>query len=391
MITTKFEDEIMAKSSVLNTKLTILKASAKVFSEKGFEATSIRDIAKTADIPHSSVTYHFGNKQALFETVIKNLFKETFEIASSFDIDERTENVLVEFENYLLKIAHFYYSHPEFLMILNKEGLGQSEHLEVINEDLRKLKANVHHHLKICQNLGAIVNIPLDELQLLFSGAFQSLFIGADTDLYQLSEDAAQERLKTHVQNVVRLLARKGAKETDNPSFYIRKANEGDTEDIVRLGRRSVTYAHRESSPREILMGYINANYNDEAIEKDLRKKANHYCMIEDESHRPIGFSKIIVDQAHSDVKSEAVAKLDRIYILREYYGKKLGYELLKFNMDLACELNQKGLWLYTWVGNERAINFYLRTGFEIVGRHNFHVSGDYYNPNHVMFLDLSK
>ena len=155
----------MAKSSVLNTKLTILKASAKVFSEKGFEATSIRDIAKTADIPHSSVTYHFGNKQALFETVIKNLFKETFEIASSFDIDERTENVLVEFENYLLKIAHFYYSHPEFLMILNKEGLGQSEHLEVINEDLRKLKANVHHHLKICQNLGAIVNIPLDELQ----------------------------------------------------------------------------------------------------------------------------------------------------------------------------------------------------------------------------------
>lgn len=204
MITKKFEDEMVAKSSVLNTKLSILKSAAKVFSEKGFQATSIRDIAKVADIPHSSITYHFGNKQDLFEVVIKNLFKETFEIANSFNIDRSTDNVLEEFESYLLQIAVFYYKHPEFLLILNRENANG--HLNIISEDLNTLKQIVVKHLSICQDLGVMVDIPVSDLQPLFSGAFQSIFLDPNTELYDLTLEKAQFKLKTHVYNVVKLL-----------------------------------------------------------------------------------------------------------------------------------------------------------------------------------------
>ena len=49
----------------------------------------------------------------------------------------------------------------------------------------------------------------------------------------------------------------------------------------------------------------------------------------------------------------------------------------------------QSGMWLFTWVGNERALRFYKKAGFEIIGSHNFQVSASHYNLNHQMFLKL--
>ena len=86
---------------------------------------------------------------------------------------------------------------------------------------------------------------------------------------------------------------------------------------------------------------------------------------------------------------SKNVTKLDRIYLLKEFYGLKLGLELLNFNIRLARNNKQSGIWLYTWTGNKRAIDFYLKAGFTITGSHKFYVTETYYNLNHLMFLDL--
>jgi len=206
MITKKFENEILAESTVLNTKLNILKAAAKEFSEQGYDATSIREIGVTAKVPHSSITYHFGNKKELFETVLSNLFAATFEISNSFNINHTTKNVSKAFEDYLFQVAVFYYKHPEFLLIINRESSNKNESLQVIAKELKKLKTLVRNHLAICQELGALKKIPVNELQLLFSGAFQAIFINSDSDLFNLSKARAQQKLKKHVGYVVQLL-----------------------------------------------------------------------------------------------------------------------------------------------------------------------------------------
>ena len=51
-------------------KIQILTVAEKLFSEKGFEGTSIRDISKEAKINIAMVSYYFGSKDKLLESLI---------------------------------------------------------------------------------------------------------------------------------------------------------------------------------------------------------------------------------------------------------------------------------------------------------------------------------
>ncbi|MFN8237858.1 MAG: TetR/AcrR family transcriptional regulator [Chitinophagales bacterium] len=48
----------------------ILDIAEQLFAEQGFEAVSIREISKTADINIAMVSYYFGSKEKLYEEVI---------------------------------------------------------------------------------------------------------------------------------------------------------------------------------------------------------------------------------------------------------------------------------------------------------------------------------
>ncbi len=53
-----------------DTKTRILDAAEKLFGEKGFDATSLRDITTEADVNLAAVNYHFQSKDSLIEAVI---------------------------------------------------------------------------------------------------------------------------------------------------------------------------------------------------------------------------------------------------------------------------------------------------------------------------------
>ena len=48
----------------------ILQVTEKLFAEKGFDGTSIRDIAKQANINIAMVSYYFGSKEKMLEALI---------------------------------------------------------------------------------------------------------------------------------------------------------------------------------------------------------------------------------------------------------------------------------------------------------------------------------
>jgi AcrR family transcriptional regulator len=53
------------------TRKQILDASLRLFSEKGFARTSVRDIAQAAGITDAAIYYHFASKRELFEALIE--------------------------------------------------------------------------------------------------------------------------------------------------------------------------------------------------------------------------------------------------------------------------------------------------------------------------------
>ena len=166
------------------------------------------------------------------------------------------------------------------------------------------------------------------------------------------------------------------------------KATEKDHNSIVSIGKISVEESHRGSSSAEVMNEFLERNYNSDAIKKELSDINNIYFII-NYNDKPVGFSKIILNAKHPNIITENVTKLDRIYLLTEFYGLKLGLELLNFNIELAKNNNQSGIWLYAWIGNMRAVNFYLKAGFTIIGSHKFYVTKTHYDVSHQMFLDF--
>ena len=53
-----------------DTKTRIMDAAEKLFGEKGFDATSLRDITAEADVNLAAVNYHFQSKESLIEATI---------------------------------------------------------------------------------------------------------------------------------------------------------------------------------------------------------------------------------------------------------------------------------------------------------------------------------
>src|SRR2546426_8090555 len=58
-----------------DTKTRILDTAEKLFGEKGFDATSLRDITAEAQVNLAAVNYHFQSKESLMDAIIERRFE----------------------------------------------------------------------------------------------------------------------------------------------------------------------------------------------------------------------------------------------------------------------------------------------------------------------------
>ncbi|MEO8447490.1 MAG: GNAT family N-acetyltransferase [bacterium] len=164
------------------------------------------------------------------------------------------------------------------------------------------------------------------------------------------------------------------------------RAGEKDINLLAEIGRISFIESHGSSAAAEDIEAYVNANYTYEAFRNDLIDPEKIYHVIYYEG-RVAGYSEIVFNDPHPESKQKNFTKLNRLYMLKEFYGMKLGYELFRFNVGLSKQNDQLGMWLYVWKENHRAVTFYEKAGFKIIGNHDFRISDKHSNPNHRMLL----
>jgi AcrR family transcriptional regulator len=111
-------------------KLHIINHAVELFAEKGFEGTSIRDLAARADVNVAMVNYYFGSKEKLFESMVeerasysRGVLEEIAKNASYTDI-EKIDHII---ENYIQKL----FTNRKFHRVLHQEMmLNQRESLQ---------------------------------------------------------------------------------------------------------------------------------------------------------------------------------------------------------------------------------------------------------------------
>lgn len=123
----------------IDKKTSILEAAIKLFSTKGFDASSVRDIAESAGVNLAMISYYFGSKEKLLES----LFLEKME-ASKIKIEaivkdetlspfEKVEKILAEYVAKVVANQSFY------KIMLYEQVLKQNP---VIIKLIKELKLN---------------------------------------------------------------------------------------------------------------------------------------------------------------------------------------------------------------------------------------------------------
>ena len=66
-----------------NSKERILKTATKLFAQKGYGGTSVREIAKIAEVNVAMISYYWGGKKELYQGIIDDMVKTQTEYAKS--------------------------------------------------------------------------------------------------------------------------------------------------------------------------------------------------------------------------------------------------------------------------------------------------------------------
>ena len=167
------------------------------------------------------------------------------------------------------------------------------------------------------------------------------------------------------------------------------KAKEEDYQLLSELAKLTFIESHGNSAKPEDINSYVTEKYSNDAMKDELSDPKNIYYIIYHDN-RPAGYSKIIFDTPYLNSPIQNITKLERIYLLKEFYNLRLGAALFTFNVEISKENNQMGMWLFVWKENQRAFNFYLKNGFQITGSYDFEISATHSNPNHQMFLKFT-
>ncbi|WP_221391304.1 TetR/AcrR family transcriptional regulator [Dyadobacter sp. NIV53] len=130
-------------------QLQIIGVAEKLFSEKGFSGTSIRDISQEADINVSMISYYFGSKEKLIEALFK---------VRSEDFINRLEELMVNLDlspiqkvNLMIDgVIDRLVDTRCFHNIVLREQLSGNNRTPIISELLEGLKTN---NLKAIQKL----------------------------------------------------------------------------------------------------------------------------------------------------------------------------------------------------------------------------------------------
>jgi len=166
--------------------------------------------------------------------------------------------------------------------------------------------------------------------------------------------------------------------------IIITKPEENDADLLAFLGRETFIQSHGTSASGQDIERYVATYYTADLFRQNMEdpKRVLRLLFYQGEA---AGYSEILLDSACQYLPSKRVTKLNRLYLLAPFYSLNLGAALLDHNLDLAREHGQSGMWLYVWKQNERALRFYTKKGFGVVGSYDFKISETHSNPNHVM------
>lgn len=156
----------------------------------------------------------------------------------------------------------------------------------------------------------------------------------------------------------------------------IRRVEIDEVAALQNIGRITFKETFEVSNSPEDMANYLNESFAYDKVEEELKNvnSAFYFAMDKD---RIVGYLKLNFGHSQTEIKHEESLEIERIYVLNEYQGKKIGQQLYSFALQIAKEKAVDFIWLGVWEENTKAINFYKKNGFEVFDQHIFKLGED--------------
>ena len=153
--------------------------------------------------------------------------------------------------------------------------------------------------------------------------------------------------------------------------FVIDEVHLNQVEQLQSISRETFYETYCSMNTKENMDKYLKENLSIEKLSEELNNENSHFFFIKD-GERNIGYLKLNMGPSQTELKDETALEIERIYVIQEYQGKKVGQQLYDKAIQVAKEKMLKYIWLGVWQENPKAIQFYTKNGFEIFYQHVF-------------------
>ena len=147
---------------------------------------------------------------------------------------------------------------------------------------------------------------------------------------------------------------------------------------LQTISRTTFTQTFEEQNNPEDMEAYLNTSFSTEKLSSELNNKnAEFFFAIDHDINEVVGYLKVNTGDAQSEKMDLNAFEIERIYVDKAYFGKKVGQLLFNKAIEIAKSKNKTYVWLGVWEENHRALAFYTKNGFVAFDKHIFKLGND--------------
>lgn len=159
-------------------------------------------------------------------------------------------------------------------------------------------------------------------------------------------------------------------------TIEISKITKDEILQLQEIGRQTFYETFAESNTDDNMKTYLENGFSIDKITAELNdaNAAFYFAKID---QRVIGYLKLNFGESQTELKDDKGLEIERIYVLKEFHGQKIGQIIYDKAIEIAKQKNVDYVWLGVWEENPRAINFYKKNGFVAFDKHIFKLGED--------------
>jgi len=159
-------------------------------------------------------------------------------------------------------------------------------------------------------------------------------------------------------------------------NIEIRKVMFQDIGLLQKIGRKTFFETFAESNTEENMSKYLEEGFSIEKLTEELNDDYSEFYFVV-LAEKVIGYLKLNFGSSQTELQDSSSLEIERIYVLQEYHGKKVGQLLYDKAIEIAYNGEVAYVWLGVWEENPRAIRFYEKNGFVAFDKHIFKLGDD--------------